>query len=851
MSRPTETSRYRTSRTLVRAICRLPSEDRAEFRGKVARLRGHFERFNTDVSDLCQWIMGLRKTLGDRARPESFGLLGDFLLEPALDGADADESERDRRRLDIFDAVAGLREDRDLRFGSRGVPPGLLDAVRAAAASPRTRSAERLFERLRGLDPAHRMILLKAAAEWVVARYRRGAENARRQREEWEKEKLAWEDGHPALTEQLRGRFTGIYKNLRNPERDGRPGVTRRNPRLCPWDRLSKNIDNCIYAGEKGHGPLCWKYQQFIKDQKRSSNDRFKQKRFAEDASRFIAFCRENKVRNPSNALQSPKLPDRLFAGMDDRKRADLFRLFKTNWNAYLKAMNLSGETLLEKGELPHCTSIGETWEKSACRFNPHTELCLDYKRALRAAVDRGDLAEQDLEQEKDYRAWRARFLAPPRLPTFRYPSARELPIPKIFGAGFHEIDFDRSVLRLRLDDMKPGEWIEFGFRPWPRTYKPSRREVKVTSVHVTFIGVRPRAGFRFEVPHAESRFGCTQDELDTLRSREFPRRAQDQEFLDAARRRLLESWKGGRPKDSIRLLAVDLGETGASAAVYKGITHETDEALPIIKIERAYDALPAGPKADEAGKAKKPTKAKPGDRGEDEEKADHRGVRKEHVKLHLDRIGEGAAEIAAHRAGRTGDQAAAGPAPAPATLAAHDFRGLKRHVRWMIRDWVRHNASRVITVAEARQCDLIVFESLRGFRPPGYEQIDPDKKLRLAMFAFGHIRRKVTEKAVERGMRVVTVPYFKSSQFCSACGHEQADSGRLRRNKKNHKFICECGERKTVRDAAPGAGPARPSCPCRADLNSDTNAARVLARVFWGEIRLPPHSDDAPPGAG
>jgi hypothetical protein len=158
-----------------------------------------------------------------------------------------------------------------------------------------------------------------------------------------------------------------------------------------------------------------------------------------------------------------------------------------------------------------------------------------------------------------------------------------------------------------------------------------------------------------------------------------------------------------------------------------------------------------------------------------------------------------------------------------------------------MIRDWVRHNVAQIIAAAEEHKCDLIVFESLRGFRPRGYDEMDPQQKRRLAFFAYGRVRRKVVEKAVERGMRVVTAPYGYSSQICSQCGHEQQNKGLLRKNKSARRFKCECGapQAQGKKDAAPRPAPAR-QCPCRADLDSDANAARVLARVFWGEIVLP-----------
>ena len=749
-----------------------------------------------DVSELCQWLMGLHRRFADTAQPGSFGAFGDFFLEPTLDGTEADESERDRWRLALFDDVAGFRPTEAL--GEAPVPDTLRQPMNQAAAQPKTPTAQRLFGRLRALEPAHRLVLLKAAAEWVVARYQRGMENWVRQREEWEKEKKEWECRHPALTEDVRKRFTDVFKSLKDPERDDRPGVRRKRPRICPHNRIAENKNNCIYAGEKGHGPLCWKYVDFVKEQKKKKKS-FNEKHFAENAEKYLEF-RRNPERRPVER------------GSENKQRA-LERLYKAvpqsrpwfadAWTDYLRTLGLNEQTVVQEGRLPHCRKIsGETWEKSKCLWNPHTDLCRQYKEAL----DGLNAPTRSLEPQ--YREWRREYLAGPRKPSFRYPSSRDLPMPKIFGADFHEIDFDGSILRLRLDDMPQGEWIEFGFVPWPRDYRPSRKEVgdKVTSVHVHFVGTRARVGFRFDVPHASSRFGCTQDELDELRSRAFPRRAQDQAFLDAARQRLLDSFTGDAGRD-LRLLAVDLGETGACATVYKGKTPTADVPLKIIKIERLYEQLPR------------------------DLKDVTRGLRKEHVGRHLKKVAEGAAEVAKHR------PKAGVPS---ATLRDHDFRGLSRHVAWMIRDWVRLNAAQVTAAAEEHCCDLIVFESLRGFYAPGYDKMDPEKKRRLAMFAHGRVRRKVAEKAVERGMRMVTVPYYESSQFCSACGHEQGDKGLWRKNKKDHKFKCECGGSKAK---VPEAD-SRPQCRCIASLNSDANAARVLARVFWGEILLPPPED-------
>jgi hypothetical protein len=196
-----------------------------------------------------------------------------------------------------------------------------------------------------------------------------------------------------------------------------------------------------------------------------------------------------------------------------------------------------------------------------------------------------------------------------------------------------------------------------------------------------------------------------------------------------------------------------------------------------------------------------------------------------------------------------------------PAGPRDHDLRGEKRHVRWMIRDWVRLNAQQVIAMAEKHHCDLIVFESMRGQRLPGYNQAmgEADKKRKEGMLAFGKVRRKVTEKAVERGMRTVTVPYGRSSQVCSACGRWQcdnaADEKRWKNDKRNKRFLCkhkDCalhldpstyGERiKEEKDKRKSAAIKAEQCNSiqQKALDSDINGARVLARVFWGEITLP-----------
>jgi len=799
-------TRYKQSRTLVRRLCRLPDEGREEYKRKVALLREHFERFNTDTAGLCQWLMGLRKrakVLAEDLPPESFGTLGDFLLEPALPGVEADENERDGWRLAVFDDAAGFRKAESIR--GRAIPDDLRCAMNDAAAhgphrDPNNLAAARLFERLRTLDRAHRLVLLKSAAEWVVARYKRGVENWVRQRAAWEQERDDWERAHPDLTPDIRERFTEVFRKLLDPERDDRPGIRRKAPRICSWERLKQNVDNCCY-GRKGHGPRCWKYGEFVKAQK-EANPKFYDKWFWEAAERLVRYCAEQRVK-PHNVFLSPNMPHILFKKEPERERPQAMARLKSVWNAYLKHMELNPETVVQHGRLPHCRKIGgKVFEKSDCVWNPHTELCLRYKRAV------GQFPDALLALEERYRKWRQFYLAGPRKPTFAYPSARDLPMPKVFGEGFHEIDLDRAVVRLRLEGSPQGEWVEFGFIPWPRGYRPSKREVAITSVHINFVGARARAGFRFDAPHKPSRFGCSQDELQFLRSREFPRRAQDQRFIDAARSRLLDSFDGDAERE-MRILAVDLGEKGAHAAVYRGRTHERDAALRIVKINALYDSTPAQLVRNEKDPKRTQRPAKVEFAGKD----DPRGLRKEHLARHLERMAERTTEIARHRQ-REGE-----PAPKP---APHDQRGLQRHVAWMIRDWARHNAAQIIAAAEEHRCDLIVFESLRGTRPPAYDTLGDEaerKKRSAAMHAYGRVRAKVTEKAVERGMRVVTAPYHNSSRVCSACGAPQENIGLFNKNKTKRKFVCE---------------------KCKREMNSDANAARVLARVFWGEITLP-----------
>lgn len=795
-------SRYREARTLVRSLCRLPGEDRKEFRRKLARLRRHFEQFNTDMSELCQWWMGLRKRYGDPQRPASFGRLGDFLLEPVLEGLEADEETRDRWRQQVFDLVAGFAVDSGLPL-----PDDLKRAIAEAATESKTSTAEHLFERLARLRPVHRLVLLKAAAEWIIARFVRAMENWPRQRRLWEEEKREWEAKHPQLTLEIRERFTDVFRQLRDPEREDQPGVRRKNPRICPYERLAENKNNCVYAGEKGHSPLCWKYSQFVKGQ-REENRSFNPKNFWDDANRFFELCKRLGA-TARSAFQSPAVVNHVYP--DPKERPARWRVFQAHLKAYLQAMNLTLDTLISYGCLPHCQKIGETGEKSQCQWNPHTELCRRYKALLEQRF-----TSDELKLEPLYREWRKHYLAGPRKPSFRYPSSRELPTPKIFGRGFYQVDLDRSIVRLRLDDMPENQWLEFGFKPWPRDYQPSKEQVRdrITSVQIHFVGTRARVGFRFDVPHRPSRFACTQDQIDELRSRRFPRAAQDQDFLDAARKLLLESFQGD-PERELRLLAVDLGTAGACAAVFQGRTHRKDIPLRVVKLDQLYESFPSNFSKRTQDVLERSS----------EERPDLRGLSVEHIQKHLEGMSQRVSEIIQRRQQVAGSTAA--------QLSSHDLRRMTLHIAWMIRDWVRLNTRQIIAAAEEHHCDLIVFESLRGFRLPGYAELNPEQKRRLAMWSFGRIRRKVIEKAVERGMRVVMVPYFSSSQVCWRCGHAQQDKNRWRKNKKQRRFQCECGDsRARVSD--------RPACRCSEQLNSDANAARVLARVFWGELRLP-----------
>ena len=280
--------------------------------------------------------------------------------------------------------------------------------------------------------------------------------------------------------------------------------------------------------------------------------------------------------------------------------------------------------------------------------------------------------------------------------------------MPKIFGEDFYAVDFERSVVALRLDDMPKGESLAFAFLPWPKGYQPRPQEAQITSVHVNFIANKPRIGFRFDVSHRESRFSLTQDEIDDIRSKSYRRKSEDQLFLDPARQRLLDSFTG-KP-EAMRILAVNLGSSAAAAALFEGRVFVGSYPLKIAKLGRLMASFKDGRSSD--SHEHKSGKHNPSGR--------RLGV--EHVNLHGNEFAIEASTIARKRLElRAKEVTKNGDAtqPMPVTLGGNDLRGLTLHVRRMIRDWVRLNAKQIIDVAERERADLIVFESMRGFCRP------------------------------------------------------------------------------------------------------------------------------------
>lgn len=770
LSKAIKRVRYKEERTLVRGLRRLPGESRADFHQKVRRLKEHFEQFNLDTSEICQWLMGLRP--GGTRRFDGSGALWRFLLEPKTLIQSAEGSEIDHIRRTVLDTINGIAPLGSLEDSK--LPTDIVEHIKLAAGLEYPATTVKFFSRLSLKSPAHRQVLYKASAEWIVSRYLRGYENYERQWVEWEKEKALWEKTHPELTADIANEFTDIFKEMK---------IRRKNPRICSWERLSKNQDDCEYAGERigdvNHSQLCKKFKQFIDSNRSVKNVN---KHFTKNAEIYLEILK--------------KYPRTIFNERIEKllKRVPNARgWFSKKWNEYLTALGIKEDTLLKQGGLPHCTAFSDD---SACTFNKHTNDCTQYKLLL-------EKKPHLHPHESLYRQWRKLYLAGPSKPSFQYPSTRHLPMPKIFGRDFYNVDFDKSVLNLRLDDMPEGEFMSFGFHPWPPDYNLQPAQIEVTSAHINFSGTKAKAAFRFSVKHEESLFEITQEDLEELRSRKYPRRYQDAAFLEEARGLLLKSFKGDETK--LRCLAVDMGERGASAAVFNGLVFNTALPLKIIKLEKLYNEAPKPEKKSKKDK-KENTK-------EEAKREKQKGLNKQHVGWHLEGWAEGAKAIALKRKVEG--------------LGDHDMRRLMLHIKWMIRDWVRLNASQIIKAAEDNKVNLIVFESLRGFRAPGYDVLNEEKKRRMAFFAYGAVRRKVTEKAVERGMRVVTTPYNGSSQVCSECGRRLEDRKRWEKNKRGGKFVCEFKE-------------------CGYEDNSDNNAAKVIGKVFWGEIQLP----EVEPGA-
>jgi len=90
-------TRYRESRILARSIHRLPNEDHTKYNHKVSELRKHFENFSVNVSEICQWLMGLRPG-GKRENDKVWNLL----LEPSDVFKGQDEKQVDRYRRLVF-----------------------------------------------------------------------------------------------------------------------------------------------------------------------------------------------------------------------------------------------------------------------------------------------------------------------------------------------------------------------------------------------------------------------------------------------------------------------------------------------------------------------------------------------------------------------------------------------------------------------------------------------------------------------------------------------------------------------------------------------------------------------------
>lgn len=380
-----------------------------EFKRHVLSLRRHFEQFNLDAAEICQWLMGLRPS-SERDSDDTRDFW-EFFLNPNGFLKDEDQDNSDRYRRMVFDATAGIENESSL--AQTPIPQEIQYSIRDEAVLPRTTTAKKLFQRLAALVSAHRQVLLKAAAEWIVTHYQRGYENWERQHAEWKKEKEKWEADHPELTGVIRQNFNEIFKAL---------GIKDKRPRVCLWERLKESRDNCEYAGErikvgiswKSHAALCFKYKQFL-------NSHAQDKKYSNSFRRYF-------VENTEAYLKLRRIKPKGKTLEEFTRKNPRARWFPEAWEAYLEALGIKEKMILQgRSILPHCVKFRGDKD---CEYNKHTENCEKYRSIL---DQKPDLQELD----GLYREWRREYLSGPKKPSFRYPSKHSLPMAKIFGKDF------------------------------------------------------------------------------------------------------------------------------------------------------------------------------------------------------------------------------------------------------------------------------------------------------------------------------------------------------------------------------------------------------------------------------
>ncbi|MFN3821910.1 MAG: zinc ribbon domain-containing protein, partial [bacterium] len=512
---------------------------------------------------------------------------------------------------------------------------------------------------------------------------------------------------------------------------------------------------NCLYAGKiwksKRHSLLCVKYFRFI--DKISQYKTFQKwsreikKEFPEHAEHYLQKRKDNSTYSIDQYC------------LDLKREHNKIRSWVPEvWNSYKKEMGLEEEYLLNHAQLPHCKKPSDD-----CTHNPHTDKCVKYRKLI---IEKGMTKEEwELDRENDgYREWRKSFLTPPKRPVISYPSARKGGS-LIFGKGFFKVDWEQSMVGLRLFDYRSRyEFIWLGFKPWPKNYRfPIPSTDNLTSVCINVVGTRLKVGFAFRISLNPSRFTFTQDELDRIREKQYPPKPDEYRFPAEVREFILKGFTG--QPEQLKLVAVDVGDKKACAVLYEGTEFQKSAHLKILKLDKTLNALDIDEKAQDAISKK-------------------RGLTLEHLSKHIEQYRKKQKEIAQHRSEKS-------PSRTP-PLRSGDLRELSLHMRWMVEDWARHHASQIVRQAKQWQADLIVLESLRGFSPPGYDQLNEKKKRRLAFFAFGKVRTRVKQQAEELGMRVVTAPYKMSSQVCSSCGKKINNKSQWEKNKSRGFFHCE-----------------------------------------------------------